>query len=457
MQKRHRWWTLIVAAVGVLLIVGSFVWTAVAVPKLVKYPSDVDETPLYKGTVTLYVDPATTAPLDPPKEFPLEVSRNVKTVESSSDLAVVKETANLKATGLFEGVQEQQYVMNRRSMQNVKDDRAWAFNPTNVVDRSPNYRINFPLDNKAVTTPIYSNEQNSTYDANPDPAGSSGTIEGLSVHKFVADFGYKPATDAYLASLDASLPTPLPRELKLDQLIPLLKTAGIDISALLPKLLPVLSPEDSAVVQQLAQQPVKLVYLFKGSGADAAEVGTGGIVEVRDVTQTLAAAPDPELLPKLSDLLGRYTQVEGVPEAITNLQKLAAEPIKVFENKFSQTPESVKEIAASVQDLADQKNLAENTVPMVMWIVGAVLAVAGLALFFLWRKAPKAVTAAAGVPAAAAAPVAAAAAPVVPDPQAPAVSDTPPPASPPAPPAPPEPAGGSMEPPPDPPPGGTTS
>lgn len=452
MQKRRRWWTLIVAAIGVLLIAGSFVWTSVAVPKLVKYPSDVDETPLYKGTVTLYIDPATTAPLDPPKEFPLEVSRNVKTVESSSDLAVVKETATLKATGLFEGVQEQQYVMNRRSMQNVKDDRAWAFNATNVVDRSPNYRINFPLDNKAVTTPIYSNEQNSTYDANPDPAGSSGTIEGLSVHKFVADFGYKPATDAYLASLDASLPTPLPRELKLDQLIPLLKTAGIDISALLPKLLPVLSPEDSAVIQQLAQQPVKLVYLFKGSGADVAEVGTGGIVEVRDVTQTLAAAPDPALLPKLSDLLGRYTQVAGVPEAIANLQRLAAEPIKVFDNKFSQTPESVKDIASSVRDLADQKNLAENTIPMVMWIVGAVLAVVGLGLFFLWRKAPKA-----AVAGTAEAPVAAAAAPVVAGTQAPVVSDAPAPASPAAPPAQSEPAGGSMEPPPDPPPGGSTA
>ena len=178
MQKRRRWWTLIVAILGVVLIVGSFVWTSVAVPKLVKYPSDVDETPVYTGTVTLYIDPATTAPIDPPKEFPLEVSRNIKTVESSSDLAVVKETASLKATGLFDSVQEQQYVMDRRSMRNVKDDRAWAFDSSNIVDRSPNYRINFPLDNKAVPTPIYSNEQASVYEANPDPAGFVGDDRG---------------------------------------------------------------------------------------------------------------------------------------------------------------------------------------------------------------------------------------------------------------------------------------
>ena len=213
------------------------------------------------------------------------------------------------------------------------------------------------------------------------------------------------------------------------------------------------------MIQKLAQQPVKLVYLFKGSGADAAEVGTGGIVEVRDVTQTLAAAPDPTLLPTLTDLLGRYTQVGGVPDAITNLQKLAAAPIKVFDNKFSQTPESVKDIASSVSDLADQKDLAENTVPLIMRIVGAVLTVAGLALFLLWRKGPKR-----GGSAAAAGPEehetpaptmvtepATEGAPVVPDP--------------PGPPEAAEPAGGSMEAPtppdpsapPDPAPGGNTS
>jgi hypothetical protein len=392
MNKRRRWWTLALAVVGVLLVVGSFVWSSVVVPKLVKYPSDVDETPVYQGTVTLYVDPATTAPLDPPKQFPLEVSRNIKVVGSSSSLVVVKETASLKATGLFDSVQEQQYVMNRRSMQNVKDDRAWAWNPQNVVDRSPDYRINFPLDNKSVTTPIYSNEQAATYDANPDPANPSGTIEGLPVHNFVADYGFKPASEAYLAALDTSLSAPLPRQLTLDKLGPLLATAGIDISKLLPALLPALSDADRNTIVALAQQPVKLVYQYKGSGADAAETSTGGIVEVRDVKQTLAASPDPSLAPALTALLSRYTQVAGVPEAIANFQKLAAQPITIFENTFSQTPASVKDIAASVRDNADSKELAETTVPLVMLVVGGVLAVLGIALFFLWRKRPPAVS-----------------------------------------------------------------
>ena len=49
---------------------------------------------------------------------------------------------------------------------------------------------------------------------------------------------------------------------------------------------------------------------------------------------------------------------------------------------------SFKDIAGSVRDNVDSKELAETTVPVVMVIVGAVLAVLGFGLFFLWRKRP---------------------------------------------------------------------
>ena len=39
-----------------------------------------------------------------------------------------------------------------------------------------------------------------------------------------------------------------------------------------------------------------------------------------------------------------------------------------------------------MSDLRTRRTLAENTVPLIMRIVGAVLTVAGLALFLLWRK-----------------------------------------------------------------------
>jgi hypothetical protein len=390
MAKKRRIWALVLGIVGILLVIGSFLWRSLATDQLVKYPDDVDETPVYTGTLTLYVDPATAAPLPTPQEVPLEVRRHVQVVESTSELAVVHETLNLSAAPLIEAVQENQYVMDRKTMLNVADDRAWAFDQNNVVDRSGAYRLNFPLDNESVPYPIYLNETETTYDATPDEAQPTGTIEGLDVHNFQAQVPYTPVTETYLAALDTALPQPLPRELGLEQLNPLLAAAGIDIPGLLPALLPALNEADRETIIGLAQQPVKLQYLLRNSGEDSVEVNTGGIVEVRNVEQNFAAAPDPALVPQLNDLLGRYTQVPGVSEAIENLGKLAAEPIKIFDNRFTQTPESITEIAGSVRDLRDLKSTAEETVPLVLLIAGIVLGVVGLGIFAFWPKRPKA-------------------------------------------------------------------
>jgi hypothetical protein len=386
MQKNRRVWTLIVAIVGLVLVVASFVWRSVAVDALVKYPDDVDETPVYAGTFTLYVDPETTAPLPEPREVPLEVRRHVRVVESTDELAVVRETLSLAAEGVFDFDQENQYVMDRSTIQNVADPRAWAYSEDNVVDRSGTYRLSFPLDTESVPYPIYLNEAETTYDATPDPAGPEGEVAGLDVLNFVADVPYQPVAEAYLATLDSALPNPLPRELTLQQLNPLLAQAGIDIPALLPALLPALSDADREAVLALAQQPIKLQYLLRNRGADSVEPRTGGIVEVRDVEQSFAAAPDPELVPQLNDLLSRYTDVPGVSDAIERLTALATEPIRVFDNTFTQTEESVEEIASSVEDLAGMKDLAESTIPLILLIAGIVLAVVGLALFLVWPK-----------------------------------------------------------------------
>ena len=113
----------VLTALGVVGIVGSFVWKTVAEPRLIKYPTDVDETPVYSGTVTLFLDPKTYAPLDPPIEAPLTVSRHIEALgdESSTSLVVISEKIELEAEGQFSGEVKAQYVMDRTSIQNVKD------------------------------------------------------------------------------------------------------------------------------------------------------------------------------------------------------------------------------------------------------------------------------------------------------------------------------------------------
>ena len=62
-------------AIAVGLVAIALLWSAVAVPVLVKYPTDLDVNPRYAGTFTLFVDPTTAAPLAAPRVLPLEIDR----------------------------------------------------------------------------------------------------------------------------------------------------------------------------------------------------------------------------------------------------------------------------------------------------------------------------------------------------------------------------------------------
>ena len=104
---------------------------------LVKYPTDLDITPRYRGTLTLFVDPATAKPLAAPASLPLDIDRHIHVFgdQSGSSRVVVEETITQKAGDLLNTTQTNVYVMDRRTMKNVADDRAYAFTPSNVVDR----------------------------------------------------------------------------------------------------------------------------------------------------------------------------------------------------------------------------------------------------------------------------------------------------------------------------------
>src|SRR5690242_18077832 len=225
---------IVVAVIGVIAFAGSFIWRAVAVPALVRYPTDLDITQELEGTVSLSLDPQTYAPLSTPRQTPLQVSRHIQALgdQSSNDRVVVKETLQLTSPGLFDTqTQENQYVMDRRKMVNLADPRAWAFTPDNVVDRSGAYRLQFPFDTQSIAYPIYKNEIGTTYEATPanPPTGSAG---GFTTKNFAASKEATPITPQYFAALNKIVP--LPTELGLDKLQPILAQAGFDINAELP-------------------------------------------------------------------------------------------------------------------------------------------------------------------------------------------------------------------------------
>ncbi len=235
MLRAGKWLT----GVGVAFLVLALLWLLFGVSAVVRYPLDVDATPRYEGTFTLFVDPDTFAPLETPRTLPLTVTRHIdaRGGESGFSEVLVAETIEIDAGGEFVSTQENHYVMNRRSIENVADDRAFAFFPENVVDRSPAFRVNFPLDTDEKEYPIYKNEIGDSYTVAPDPAEPTGEIEGIDVINFVASAGPLPITQAYIDFLSASVP--LPESLTITQLTPLLASVGIDVPGTLAALGPV--------------------------------------------------------------------------------------------------------------------------------------------------------------------------------------------------------------------------
>jgi hypothetical protein len=385
---------IIVAAIGLLAFIGSFVWRAVAVPALVRYPTDLDVTQRLEGTVSLHLDPATYAPLATPRQTPLTVSRHIDALgdESSTDRVVVKETLQLASPGLFDTqTQENQYVMDRRKMVNLADPRSWAFTPDNVVDRSGSYRLQFPFDTKSTTYPIYKNEIGATYEADPasPPTGSAG---GFTTKNFAATNEPVPITPAYQAALDKIVP--LPTEIGLDKLQPILAGAGFDISAELPQLVASLSPEDTQTIVSLAAKPIQLQYLLGFEGSDSVEPYTGSIADITEVKETVSAKPVGDSVATLTSTLQKYPDVPAAQRGLAAVAKLDAEPLTVFVNDYHQTDASVTEIAKKIRDLKDQRQLAESTLPNALLIGGIVLMVVGAVLVFWPRRrgaAPEAV------------------------------------------------------------------
>jgi hypothetical protein len=376
---------MIVAIIGLIALIGSFVWRAVAVPALVRYPTDLDVTPRYEGTVSLYLDPTTYAPLATPRQTPLSVVRHLQALgdESGKDRVVVKETLELTSPGLFDTTtQENQYVMDRRKMVNLADPRSWAYTPDNVVDRSGSYRLQFPFDTKSTNYPVYKNEIGGTYEATPasPPEGEAG---GFKTKNFAAMQAATPVTPAYLTALNKIVP--LPNELGLDKLQPILAQAGFDLSVELPQLLPNLSPEDTQTIVSLAAKPIQLQYLMAFEGGDSVEPYTGSIVDVTEVKETVSAKPVGESVTTLTTLLQKYPNLPAAQRGLAAVAKLDAQPLPVFINDYHQTDASVTDIAKQIRDQYDKRRLAESTLPNALLIGGIVLIVIGGALL-LWPR-----------------------------------------------------------------------
>jgi hypothetical protein len=377
--------------VGAVLAAAALAWMLVGVPAVVKYPTDLDVSPRYEGTFSVLVDPATAAPLDEPMQLPLTVDRRIQSIpdESGSSRVLVRETIHQQAGDLIDTTQTNAYVMDRSTLKNVKDDRAFAFDESNVVDRSGAYRLNLPFDtSRDKDYQMYKNEIDDTYTLTGDNETPTSHLEGLDLSNFTTHVVDAPLSPAYLAELNKVVP--LPESLTLDQLKPQLLDQGIDVDAVVTALTPVLTPDDAATLSTFAAEPIPLDYVLSFDGTAAVEPVTGAEVKV-GVTETVGARPQLTSLPALQDVLGHYPDVPEAVDASAALDELATAPATpLFTYTYEQTPASVADVADEASSLRNQVLLAKVWLPAGL-AAAAVLSLGVGAVVYL-RRRPRALS-----------------------------------------------------------------
>lgn len=370
---------------GLVLCLGAIAWGPLVEPRLVKLPDDVDRTDRFEGTFTTFVDAATGAPLDTPVELPLTVERSVRTVpgETDDDVSLLEEVRTTTYGGR-ELVQTSRYAVDRRTMRNVADDRAWSLEPGNVEDRSGTYYLSLPmgLDSTGEQLRVWKPEAGAAY---PLVSAGTGEAAGIDVVQLRRQLPERfPVSANQQALLQAQ---GLPAELTPQQAVAQLQAAGIDVSAALGVLAQVLPEEQLAAIRAALSRPVPLQYFVYGEGLVSAEASTGAPVSLTGIVDGIAVQPDLSALAALAPALVDNADIPAVAQLAASLQQLVEQPPQpVYELRYDQTADSVAVAAADAADRADDVELATTTIPWGLGLVGGVLVALGLVLLVIGRR-----------------------------------------------------------------------
>jgi hypothetical protein len=371
---RRRRCSTVAIVVGIVLIGGSAAFKAAAVPALVRFPLDVNQTAHYKGTSTTYIDQATMLNLTTPKREPLTLDRHVKVTGGTHDEAVITETVTIK-TPSSTNIENYQYVMDRRTMKFVADPSQYAFgDPQATMHAAGSYRVNFSMGTTS----------DGTYRAFIPEAD---TIVPLTL---VRPLHYDANAGTDVISFSSKLETPvapyylthlkamgLPMQVTSAELQPQLVAAGIDMGKALADVGSRLTPAESSLLLTTLAKPVPLRYFFVADGVISIEPRTGVLVDVNTSKEGVAVQPDLSGATALQPLLNKYADIPSVKAVSDGLAKLAVrspQPAQILD--YRQT-------RASSHSLADTARSQGRMMTVVEWWVPAALAILGIALLTL--------------------------------------------------------------------------
>jgi len=391
-------WTRTLAVAGVIVVAAAVVWRPVAEPRLVKFPAHVDVTMHYAGTASTFVDASTSAALATPTVAPLTIDRHIQTMPGGgAHTAVLLETLTITSGGRVQ-VERNQYVIDRRSMQNVRSPLSWAIDASNVVDRSGTYYVTLPMGTDARKSyDIWKSEAGTSYPITDDPSAPTRVagVSTVGLAGSLAPTRVIPQEEAALAARG------LPVSLSPAQAQARLAAAGVDLGAATRTLAAALSPAELVQVTKALATPVALRYFWEVRGSAAINHTTGALVEIPSADEIVLVQPDLGALAGLGPMLASHASAPGVATLQRQLGAvLGASPQPVYEMTYQETAASAAATAGRVSDQLTQIRVVRTIVPWGLATLGVVLLVgAGVTSRRPRRETPDALPLPAAAPA----------------------------------------------------------
>ncbi len=298
--RRHPRLRVWLVGSGCLLAVLAVAFAVVGVPALVRLPLSTDVTVDYKGTFSLYVDQSTLEPLASPIVLPMTVSRQVKVRSGSFSSAVITERNTIRP-GPLTYHQNFQYLINRRTMAFENGSQTRMFDLPAKTDIAGTYRLNFPFGTSASGFYRLWNTETDKWAVVTHGQGPK-TIPGapgVKVIEFSSDVG-GPPSPYYRQWL---VHNGFPGAITPAQMQPRLQAAGINVSAVLGALFPLLTTTERSLVDRVLAAPIPLNYTYFYRGIVAVEPRTGVLVWVDTTAEGLEVAPSLAGVERLAPLL----------------------------------------------------------------------------------------------------------------------------------------------------------
>lgn len=367
----------VLIVLGIIFILGAILWWAIAVSTMVKLPSDVDVENRYKGEVTWYVNPTDYRPLPEGQEMKvsMEVTQRITALaeEFDSSIGLIKETVTLGMQGFQPKASEFVYALDRKTMENVKDDRAYDWDPRNTVDREGSYYPFFPFDtSKDETYSFWKSEIGEGVEAE---CVNEQEKEGVTVYDFKISCEDKPVVGAFVEGMG------LPGETTIEEMKDSLKAMGLDVDAFAALAARVMSAEDLQALNAALGAKIPIEYLWSMEQEISVDPKTGIPVDVYKSAETLSMRVDLSGLSQLQAVLGKYAgdpQMGPAIAQLAGLQSKMGEASKVFSYDYALIQDSIAANAEDAKDGTGRINLIKVYIPWAMLIVGALLLIIGL-------------------------------------------------------------------------------